>query len=240
MFATTFSSNGLARPNDVEAASATIATRVDGINYFQVETLGLALGSGNDTLNIQGTTATTNVSTGAGDDRILVSSNANAGVDTPVDFLTGHLRDINGALNVDAGKGANQIMISNEASTLDNSDIVISDVLTAGEPAGAEIAVRGLTGGNNAFGWVDPAQATITFRADTTVTGGIANGSFANGVSIWTASAPTPSGSTARRIARACARSRRSEHRPGQRHGARESGRDRGERGGHPRTAPSC
>jgi Ca2+-binding RTX toxin-like protein len=188
VFTTTFASNGTPRPNDVEAASALVSTRVDGINYYELETLNLTLGSGNDVFNVQGTTATTNLDLGAGDDALYVSSTAAFGLPasataTPPTFLTGNLRDINGALNIDAGTGANQLMISNEASTLDNPDIVISDVLVAGEPANAEIAIRGLTGGTNAYGWFDPAQATITYRAAPTAP---TPGNFGGGVTIWT------------------------------------------------------
>ncbi|MFA5123470.1 FG-GAP-like repeat-containing protein, partial [Zavarzinia sp.] len=178
VFTTGYSVDAVARPNDVEAGTALIATRVDGINYYEIETLGIELGAGDDVLNVQGTTAVTNIDSNGGDDRIHVSSAAAASLDSSIGLLAGHLHHINGALNIDAGTGSNQLMVSGESSTLTNSDIVISDVLIAGEPANAEIAVRGLAGGDNAYGWVDLAQATITYRAD-------AAGSFANGVTLW-------------------------------------------------------
>jgi Ca2+-binding RTX toxin-like protein len=180
VFTTTFASNGVARPNDVEAAAATVSTRVEGINYYEIETLNLTLGSGDDVFNVQGTTATTNLDLGAGDDALYVSSAAAVGLGAPEDFLLGHLHNVNGALNIEMGSGANQLMISGEASTLDNDDIVITDQINtgAGEPASSEIAIRGLTGGDAAFGWVDLAQGTITYQA--------ANGNFGNGISIWT------------------------------------------------------
>ncbi|MBK8118775.1 MAG: VCBS repeat-containing protein [Sulfuritalea sp.] len=282
----------------VEAGAAIVATRVEGINYYEFETLNVALGSGNDIINVQGTTATTNLDTGGGDDRIYVSSAAAFAVDASAnavapDFLTGHLHNINGALNIDAGTGRAQLMISGEASTLDNNDIVITDafanadgivnltraprvgetwtvalnssvsvsvaygefvdsvavttrkqladalafkidqlagfdatvastpghdsiairnvsgllanpkgtVTLAGAPddvtslavsaVKAEIAILGLAGGDNVFGWVDLAQGTITYRADATTTSladgtSVWNGSFADGVTIWT------------------------------------------------------
>jgi Ca2+-binding RTX toxin-like protein len=180
VFTTTFSVDGIDRPDNVEASAATIETRVDGINYYEIENLAIELGDGDDVLNIQETTAATSIELGDGDDRIYISSDASVGLEDEVSFLTGHLLDINGALDIDAGEGANQLMISNEASTLDNDDIVITDNILAGtEPADAEIAIRGLTGGEDAYGWVDLDQATITYGADP-------DGSFADGVSIWT------------------------------------------------------
>jgi Ca2+-binding RTX toxin-like protein len=173
-------------PGDVEAGTAVVSTRNDGINYYGIETLNIELGSGDDVFNVQGTTAVTNIDLNGGDDRIYVSSTADIGLDATTGFLPGHLHNINGALDIDAGTGSNLLMISGESSTFDNNDIVISDIPLVTEPAGTEIAIRGLTGGSNAFGWVDLTQGTITFQADITTTGGVPNGSFAGGVTLWT------------------------------------------------------
>ena len=51
-----------------------VATRVEGVNYYGVGTLNVNLGSGADTANVRGTSAVTNLSTGAGDDTISVAS----------------------------------------------------------------------------------------------------------------------------------------------------------------------
>jgi hypothetical protein len=51
-------------------------------------------------------------------------------------FLAGHLHNINGALNIDAGTGRAQLLISGEASTQDNSDILITDRVGATDPTG--------------------------------------------------------------------------------------------------------
>ncbi|MFA5123537.1 beta strand repeat-containing protein [Zavarzinia sp.] len=185
VFTTTFAANGTPKPLAVEAASATIATRIDGINYYNIENLSLRLGAGDDVLNVRGTTATTSIDTGAGDDALYVSSAANAAVGAPVDFLTGNLRDISGALNIDAGTGQNRLLISGEAGTLDNGDIVLTDQVgtVAGAPASAEIAITGLTGGDNSFGWVDMAQGLITFQAAPAAP---TPGNFGGGVTLWT------------------------------------------------------
>ena len=84
-------------------AAAIDRSRIDGVNYYGVETLNLALGSGNDVMNVQGTSAVTNLSTGPGDDRIYVSSKADVPIDGHPDYLTGDLNQIAGTLNLDAG-----------------------------------------------------------------------------------------------------------------------------------------
>ena len=70
------------------AASIALADREDGINYYNVTTLNIDLGSGSDTFNVQGTTATTNLKTHDGNDRIYVSDAAQFGLNATVDFLT--------------------------------------------------------------------------------------------------------------------------------------------------------
>ena len=59
-------------------AAMEVVRRIDGINYYGVETLNIKLGSGADRFSVQGTWATTvtNLHTGAGDDLIYVSSGA--------------------------------------------------------------------------------------------------------------------------------------------------------------------
>ena len=121
------------------------------------------LGSGNDVFNVQGTTATTNLSLGAGDERVYVSSGAAYGQADRPDYLYGNLDQILGALNIDAGSGRHQLMISDEAALVGDTDVRITDA------PGSEILVSGL------------APAPITFKA-------AANGTFADGVTIWTGS----------------------------------------------------
>src|SRR5439155_2331951 len=164
----------------VEADAALVATRIDGINYYRVDVLNIDLGSRNDVFNVQGTSARTNLNLHDGDDRIYVSSTADFDLGAPVpDFLLGHLHNLNGMLNIDAGAGHHVLKISGEASTLDQPNIVISDTLRASEPSNAEIAVRGMSGGTNAFGWVDLPAGTITSRAD-------ASGDFGPEIEMWT------------------------------------------------------
>ena len=58
----------------ITSGQVAVANRASGIDYYNVDTLNIDLGSGDDVFNVQGTTATTNLSTAAGDDRIYVSS----------------------------------------------------------------------------------------------------------------------------------------------------------------------
>jgi hypothetical protein len=97
VFTTTFSAAGTPKPLAVEAASATIATRIDGINYYNIENLSLTLGSGDDVFNVQGTTATTSLDLGAGDDALRVVRRQRR-PRRPGGLPPGHPNYINGAL----------------------------------------------------------------------------------------------------------------------------------------------
>ena len=174
-------------------APLTIATRMDGLNYYGIEKLNINLGaSAGSVLNVQGTspgsTATaasrsvTNVVFGAGDNQVFISSNADLDQYTQpgFDFLTGDMNSMYGSLNVDFGSGRHRLMVSNEAATASDSNIQITDH-ASGTPAGtlqldptAEIFITGM------------AQASKPL-----VQGGISiktglNGNFFDGVQIWT------------------------------------------------------
>ena len=86
------------------------------------------LGSGDDVVNVQGTTATTNLSTGAGDDRVYVSSGANVGLADHPSFIGGTLDSLLGTLNIDAGTGqaGQTLMISDEAATAGDAHALIT------------------------------------------------------------------------------------------------------------------
>ena len=121
---------------DASALTGTLAlaTRVNGINYYGVETLDIDLGSGNDVFNVQGTTATTNLSLAAGDERVYVSSGAHYGQGDHPDYLYGDLDQVLGALNIDAGTGRHQLMISDEAALVGDSDVRITDAPGSRDP----------------------------------------------------------------------------------------------------------
>ncbi|MDO9175671.1 MAG: FlgD immunoglobulin-like domain containing protein, partial [Actinomycetota bacterium] len=76
------------------AATVDVATRHNGINYYGVGTLNVTLGSGSDLINVQGTSAVTNLNTAAGNDRVFVSSNANVNTGNLVTLRSGETADL--------------------------------------------------------------------------------------------------------------------------------------------------
>jgi Ca2+-binding RTX toxin-like protein/flagellar hook assembly protein FlgD len=83
------------KPDDINTAGLSagtveLATRMNGINYYGIGTLNINLGQGSDIMNVQATTAVTNINTGAGSDQVYVSSDANVNPTWGTDsFLTG-------------------------------------------------------------------------------------------------------------------------------------------------------
>ena len=65
--------------------------RIDGINYYGLETLDIALSQGDDVFNVQGTLPVTNVALNNGNERVYVSHLADVGIDARPDYLRGHL-----------------------------------------------------------------------------------------------------------------------------------------------------
>lgn len=170
----------------VASGGADVLTRMDGLNYYGFEQLNVDFGSGNDILNVQGTSAgsfrleldavhaATNISLGEGDDQIFISSNADldhhtitttAGAADVFEFLTGDLDALAGNLNLDAGGGRHRLLISDEAATAGDDDIHISDVIgtaTGGNDfdntSAAEIQIKGLAFGDITYGAADDAN----------------------------------------------------------------------------------
>ncbi len=134
--------------------------RVDGVTYAGMgeghERLDVNLGSAADVVNVRGTVPVTNLSTGAGDDRVYVSSDAAVGLDDTPEFLTGHLDDVDGTLNLDAGAGRHTLLISDEASRTGDGNVVVTRSLARAQQAvataldvaaAAQIFVTGLATG---------------------------------------------------------------------------------------------
>jgi hypothetical protein len=174
---------------DTGSGSASIRLRRDGVEYDGLEVLDITTGSGADVINVRGTGATshTDVHTGAGDDRIYVSSRADVPLTGPgsrPDYLFGDLSLIGGTLNLDAGTGRHTLLISDEAALVGDDDVVITGdrdkaisrdgrtdadprLTSAAELADADIYVVGLAG------------RAITYTAAPT-------GTFADGIRVWT------------------------------------------------------
>ncbi|HEX5857107.1 MAG TPA: hypothetical protein VFY91_03265, partial [Microbacterium sp.] len=152
---------------------ATDVTARAGIRYHGLETLNLSLGSGHDVLNVRGTLPVTNVLLGAGDDRVYISSRADAGIAEKPEFLAGDLDAIAGTLNLDLGAGRHTLLLSDEGAAAGDANVLITDVPSvaiardAALAADGEIFVTGL------------APAGISWRA-------APSGTFADGIRIWT------------------------------------------------------
>ena len=112
--------------------TASLATRMDGLEYFGIENLNVDTGSASDILSVQGTSSGSNGFTGAavtnmrlhnGDDKVFISSNADQDLSSwqNVDFLTGNLDDLRGALNIDLGTGRHELFMSDQASMHNDS-----------------------------------------------------------------------------------------------------------------------
>ncbi len=172
--------------------SVRIDSLMDGIFYTNVERLDIDLGAGTDIVNVRGTTAVTSIHLDAANtstvpmdeiEAIYVSSDADLDArlqgsldaigPSRFDLLSGHLDDILGRLDLDAGRGRHRLWISDEADT--TGDVAtITDVVPAAAPGDIqpEITITGLS------------PARIGFRADTQT--GATGGNFAGGVTIWT------------------------------------------------------
>jgi Ca2+-binding RTX toxin-like protein len=167
----------------VEIDRATVKTRVDGINYYDIKIFNIDLGSGDDVFNIQGTSAITNLNLGAGDERVYVSSTAefDTSPESDTDFLLGHLHDVDGMLNIDVGTGRHKLMISDEAATVGDGDLgnpvlITDDFATANARPEAQHAVTGEALLSTEIYMFGLAEGAITYKA---------NSSFAEGIDIW-------------------------------------------------------
>ena len=127
--------------------TATVSTRESGIDYYDVNTLDIDLGGGDDVFNVQGTAqgTTTNLSTGGGNDHVYVSSQANASVGNLPDHLTGVTDGILGTLAIDEGKGTNALMVSDEGAKTGSTVDLEAGGVTGLSPAPISF---GATGGD--------------------------------------------------------------------------------------------
>ena len=195
-------------PADIDTTNLTGSVALDhrlaGISYYGVETLNINFGHGDDVVNVQGTSATTNLRLAAGDDIIFVSNEA--AFDTTnaldADFLTGTLDDIDGLLNIRGGAGSQKLMISDEASFDDNPAVLITDdtaqalVADPTVPGSKGEIVTGLApypqvafpNTDSEIYIIGLSDGSITFSANkaSDVAGDDDDGDFIGGVSIFT------------------------------------------------------
>ncbi len=162
--------------------AASVATRMDGLEYFGIENLNVDTGSASDILSVQGTssgsngfhgTAVTNVRLHNGDDKVFISSNADQDLSSwqNVDFLTGNLDDLRGALNIDLGAGRHELFMSDEASSHNDTWTI------TGSGSGNAIAID-----RTPLAPVTYGTTPITYTFDAT------GGNLYDGVAYWTGS----------------------------------------------------
>ncbi|HSF98236.1 MAG TPA: Calx-beta domain-containing protein [Ornithinibacter sp.] len=154
------------------AAPATDASRRDGVEYRGLEALNLALGSGHDVLTVRGTLPLTNVTFGAGDDRVYISSTADVDLTGRPQFLAGDLDAVEGTLNLDLGTGRHTLLVSDEGTNVADPNVLVTDVAAAAIARDADLAANG------EIFVVGLAPAGISYRA-------AASGTFADGIRIW-------------------------------------------------------
>jgi outer membrane protein OmpA-like peptidoglycan-associated protein len=126
-----------------------------GIIYDGIAAVNIALGSGHDEFNVQGTLndeatiqSLTTLTTGDGDDVINVSDTApNAEADRGQ--LNGTLDSVQGELSIFAGDGHNTLNVSDREATAGDSDVIITNDRIEGLAAGAinYTATGGFAGG---------------------------------------------------------------------------------------------
>ena len=155
--------------------TAQLVTRQDGIHYFNIDTLKIDLGTGADDFNVQATDAdtVTYLNTGSGEDRIYVTSDADANLTNQPD-AHGVLDGIDGELNIDAGSDENALYVSDYSSNVADTNLHISNNSITGfnGPAPAVIKYAATDGNFNKdlVIWAGTQSDTIT--VDSVYTGG--------------------------------------------------------------------
>ncbi len=147
----------------LSAGAVRLASRRDGINYFDIETLNIDLGSGSDTFDVLGTSAETTVNTHLGNDVLNVSFDPaliTGALDNLLNtaaspsVINGSLDNVLGTLTLDAGFGSNTLNVSDFGDPDADTNVVLT-----------ENSLNGL------------APATINYEAT--------GGTFGGGVNIW-------------------------------------------------------
>lgn len=139
----------------------------EAIEYEKLSQLHIGVGAGDDTFNVQGTSAHTKLRLNDGNDRLFISSLADYGTDDPPPAeLTGDLNAINGPLELNTGKGSHRLMVSDsQAITGDASAEMTRETPTF--MTESEIVLAGLSSGM--IGYITDAV----------------EGDFAAGIHVW-------------------------------------------------------
>ncbi len=131
-------------------APVVVTVQGQGIAYNNLTTLNLDLDPYDNVVNVQGTTAVTNIFGHGGNNQFFVSSVANqtqSSAET-TDFLMGNLAGILGDLNIAAGNGVHKLYISNEGSVSGVPNGLITSNTSSNPNAlpGTEVEVDGFAG----------------------------------------------------------------------------------------------
>eukprot|EP01125_Pyxidicula_operculata_P009746 TRINITY_DN31_c1_g1_i5.p1 TRINITY_DN31_c1_g1~~TRINITY_DN31_c1_g1_i5.p1 ORF type:complete len:5333 (+),score=1101.56 TRINITY_DN31_c1_g1_i5:1885-15999(+) len=166
-----FSFKSTSSPRKSERLSPTenvdIMHRVDGVDYFRTEHLVVQFGSGDEVVNVRGTTAETKLYLNGGDEDIFLSSDANLGSSnsTSTRKLAGFLDYFEADISIIAGDGRHKLMISDQDSLLDASgNAVLSSSSLTGQALN-DIYYSSSTTGNFADGiwiWLKPVDDTLS------------------------------------------------------------------------------
>jgi Ca2+-binding RTX toxin-like protein len=113
---------------ELRGGTVELAVQREGLSYFNLEKLDLNLGDEANVLNIRGTSATTNINMGGGDDEIYVSSLSDLDFSKRALTFIGNLDGIQGTLNIDGGTGDQKLMIS-DASSMEGDSVLVVDRL---------------------------------------------------------------------------------------------------------------
>ena len=114
--------------SDLRGGTVKLSTRESGLSYFNLEQFDLRLGDGANILNVQGTSATTNLNFGGGDDEIYVSSLSDIDFTKRQASFIGNLDGILGTLNIDGGSG-DQLLLISDAASITGDIVSITDRL---------------------------------------------------------------------------------------------------------------
>ncbi len=160
-----------------DGGAISLQTRTDGINYYAIDTLNIDLGSGADTFNVHGTSnsTVTNLNTHDGNDTIQVSSHAPANIgdihaSSYAPDNKGILDQVKGLLNIDAGKHANLLNISDQGSLqADTAAVISKNRITGLAPADISYTATGGSFNRDVNIWAGQGNDHITVasvRAD--------------------------------------------------------------------------
>ena len=105
----------------------------EGIVYANAELVNITLGQGDDEFNVQSTSTLTQLDAAAGDDHVFVASDANGDLPNQPS-AHGHVQDLLGELQIQAGTGNNALRISDYDNSLPADGTIREDQIAGLAP----------------------------------------------------------------------------------------------------------